>query len=965
MKSRIVIGVICLFLFSSSTQAQGLKAFKLKNGLSVFIWEDPSQSDVYGAVGVRAGSVDDPQEYTGLAHYLEHVMFKGTSQIGALDWEQEKDMYAQIITKYDEMAEESDPIRKEEINKEINRLTIEAGKISLPTEYSNLIEHLGGTGLNAGTIYDYTVYYNTFPPFQINKWLAISSERFIDPVFRSFQSELETVYEEYNMYKDRPASLINEFLFDKAFEGHPYSRPVIGLGEHLKNPRLSKLIEFYNTWYRPENMVLILVGNVDAQQVSRQISATFGRLEAGELPEHVNYGATPIKGRKTYSTKISPQPSVILAFNGVPAGHPDEIPLEICLKLLHNNTSTGLLDKLTMDGDLMGAYAYPLTLRQQGRIVLQGYPLYDENQKRFASNKSVERRLLNSVEKIRNGEFENRLIESIKMEMCREYDLGLETNERIGRMLLDAFINERELEEILEYKEIVKNVSMDDIQKVAATYLTNDYLVINNERGKPDRKHRMQKPSYDPIVPPVGQSSLYSQQLKALPINQIEVEQPSFDEVQIKTINERSKLYYTPNPESEIFSLRIKYGVGTDKMPKLGFAASLMNDAGVMGQYEPHEFKSVLSQLGATHFVFATDSYLYIDVKGYEVNLEEVCQLITRQILMPKLDEKQLRSLKGSELGGRSTRKDNLNTLTRALSEFVIYQNNSSYINSLTDKEVYDLQISELTGEINRASHYEAEIHYTGSLDFDTVYNKLSNSLPLIANELTTTSPEVTEPAPVTEHTVYFLPYTDALQSNIYFYFPMDDYDHTQDVTIEAFTQYFGGGFNGLVLNEIREKNSMAYTAYGLVRRPPISAKKNYFMGYIGTQNDKAIDAIRLYKQLLSDMPEYPERMDNIKSYMRQLLLTDNPSVRNKSQVYENMKKRGYQSYPSEVNIPEIEALSFEDIVNFYKQNIQGKPMVIGIIGNPRDLDVDALKEFGKVVRLDIRKLFNDKDKMF
>jgi len=964
MKNRFFVCLLLLFM-TGGIQAQGLKAFKLKNGLSIFIWEDPSQSDVYGAVGVRAGSVDDPQEYTGLAHYLEHVMFKGTSQIGALDWEREKDLYAQIITKYDEMAEEADPGRKEEINKEINRLTIEAGKISLPTEYSNLIEHLGGTGLNAGTIYDYTVYYNTFPPFQINKWLAISSERFIDPVFRNFQSELETVYEEYNMYKDRPASVINEFLFDKAFEGHPYARPVIGWGEHLKNPRLSKLIEFYNSWYIPENMVLILVGNVDAQQVSRQISATFGRLKAGEVPEHVHYAVTPIKGRKTYSTKISPQPSVILAFNGVAAGHPDEIPLEICLKLLHNNTSTGLLNKLTMDGDLMAAYAYPLTLRQQGRVVLQGYPLYDENQKRFASNKSVERRLLSSVEKIRNGEFEDWLIESIKMEMCREYDLGLETNERIGRMLLDAFINERELDDILEYKEIVKNVSIEDIQRVAATYLTNDYLVINNERGKPDRKDRMQKPDYDPIVPPVGQSSLYSQQLKALPMNQIEVEQPSFDEVQIKTINERSRLYYTPNPESEIFSLRIKYGVGTDKMPKLGFAASLMNDAGVMGQYEPHEFKSALSQLGATYSVFATDSYLYIDVKGYEVNLEEVCQLITRQILMPKLDEKQLRSLKGSELGGRSTRKDNLTALTRALSEYVIYQNNSSYINALTDKEVYELQISELTGEINRASHYEAEIHYVGSLDFETVYDKLSNSLPLIANELPTTSPEVREPATVTEHTVYFFPYTDALQSNIYFYFPMDNYDHTQDVIIEAFAQYFGGGFNGLVLNEIREKNSMAYTAYGLVRRPPVPVKKNYFMGYMGTQNDKAIDAIRLYKQLLSDMPEYPERMDNIKSYMSQLLLTDNPSVRNKSQVYEVLKKRGYQSYPSEVNVPEIDALNFEDIVNFYKQNIQGKPLVIGIIGNPKDIDVDALKEFGKVVRLDIRKLFNDKDRMF
>lgn len=957
--------LFCLCGICLSVQAQGLKAFKLKNGLSVFIWEDHSQSDVYGAVGVRTGSVDDPDEYTGLAHYLEHVMFKGTSQIGALDWEKERGLYEQIIAKYDEKAEATDPGKKKEIDKEINRLTVEVGNISLPTEYSNLIEHMGGTGLNAGTNYDYTVYYNTFPAFQIDKWLSISSERFIDPVFRSFQSELETVYEEYNMYKDRPTSVVRDFLFEKAFEGHPYARPIIGWGEHLKNPRLSKLIEFYNTWYKPENMVLILVGNVDAQQVSRMISATFGRLESTPLPERTDHPATQIKGRKTYTTKVSPQPSVMLVFNGTSAGSPDEIPLEICLRLLSNSNSTGLLDKLTMDGDLRGAYASLLSLRQQGRIVLQGYPTYDENQKRFASNKSVERKLLSSVEKIRNGQFENWLIESIKMEMCRDYDLGLESNGWIGNQLLDAFIHERDLAEVLDYKDLVGNVSIDDIRKVAQIYFTDNYLVINNEQGKPDKSNRIQKPDYDPIIPPVGQSSLYAQQLKVLPINQVEEVTQSFDDIHIKTINERSKLFYTKHPDSEIFSLRIKYGVGTDKMPKLGFAASLMNHAGVMGQYEPHEFKSALSRLGATSSVFANDSYLFIDVRGYEANLEQVCQLITRQILMPKLDDKQLRNLKGSELGRRSTRKDNLTTLTRALSEYVIYQDNSSFINTLTDKEVFDLQISELTGEINRASHYEAEIHYTGSLNFESVYNKLSNSLPLIANELVTTSPEVTEPVQVTENVVYFLPYADALQSNIYFYFPMNDYDHTQDVVIEAFSQYFGGGFNGLVLNEIREKNSMAYTASGTVRRPVLPGKKNYFTSYIGTQNDKAIDAIRLYKQLISDMPEHPERMDNIKSYMRQLSITDIPSLRSKSQIYEILKKRGYQTHPSEVNLPEIDALTFKKIVDFYKEQIQGKPMVIGIVGNPKDLDVNELKEFGKVVRLDMKKLFNDKDKMF
>ncbi len=157
---------------------------------------------MFGLVGVRAGSINDPEEYTGLAHYLEHVMFKGTDKIGALNWTEEEPIYKEIIAKYDQMAEEADPAKKEAISKEINELTVKAGKLGLPNEYSNLMESMGAKGVNAGTYYDWTFYHSSFPAYQINKWLEISSQRFLHPVFRSFQSELENVYEEYNRSQD-------------------------------------------------------------------------------------------------------------------------------------------------------------------------------------------------------------------------------------------------------------------------------------------------------------------------------------------------------------------------------------------------------------------------------------------------------------------------------------------------------------------------------------------------------------------------------------------------------------------------------------------------------------------------------------------------------------------------------------------------------------------------------------------
>lgn len=218
--------------------AQGLKGFKLPNGLTVYIWEDDSQPDVFGMVGVKAGSVNDPEELTGLAHYLEHMMFKGTQTIGTFDWEKEKPLYDQIIAKYDEMAATSDPVQKEALGLEINKLTIEASQYIVPNDFAQMTDNMGGKKLNAGTTWDYTTYYSTFPPSQLYKWLELNSERFIQPVFRSFQPELETVYEEFNRAQDGQNRLQQDFLLKHIFPGHPYSRSILGLQEHLKNPRL-------------------------------------------------------------------------------------------------------------------------------------------------------------------------------------------------------------------------------------------------------------------------------------------------------------------------------------------------------------------------------------------------------------------------------------------------------------------------------------------------------------------------------------------------------------------------------------------------------------------------------------------------------------------------------------------------------------------------------------------------------
>lgn len=957
--------LLAAFLISLPSFGQGLKAFKLKNGLSVYIWEDNTKSDVYGAVGVRTGSVNDPEQYTGLAHYLEHVMFKGTDKISTLDWAVEEPIYQQIIAKYDEMAEETDPAKKEAIGKEINELTIEAGKVSVSSEFSNLMESMGAQGLNAGTSYDYTIYYNSFPAYQINKWLEISSQRFINPVFRTFQAELETVYEEYNRSQDNPGRMQQEFLLSKAFEGHPYSRSVIGLPEHLKNPRLSKLLEYYNTWYAPENMVLILVGNVHAQQISGRINAAFSRLPKRSVPERKKYPELEIKGRTQYNAKIGYYPSVYLVYKGVPAGHPDEKALEIVMSLLANDSNTGTLNKLVIDGELTSGGAFPMTFREQGRNVISVIPLYDENQQRFESHKSAEKKALKAIQQIANGEFEDWAVEAIKNNMCRDYDLQMEFNENRANELMDAFIYEKDLSQVLNYKDEIMGITHEDIKRVAKQYLSDDYLAFYIDKGDNKEKNKIKKPGYKPIESPVGKQSLYATQFKSMPIGHVDEKFIDFSNVQTRKLNDRSQMYYTPNTENNVFSLTLRYGVGEREFPKLGIAAELMNSAGVMGIYEPRQLKEELSKINATCSVNADDNYLYITMRGYEETLPQACQLLARQILMPKLDDKQLSRIKGSILGSRQQRKENVSLLANALAQYIRYGEKSSYIEELTDKEVYELQIAELTGDINRAANYEAEIFYCGTLPFENAYDILSQNLPLVANERPSQSPQDRPLAPVTENTIYFLPNTNAEQAQISFYMPMQKHDKKDDVLRDAFYQYFSGGFNGLVINEIREKRSMAYSAGAAIKTPEVTGNPTYMIGSIGTQNDKANDAIDVFMGLINDMPKNPDRISNIKSYMRQEALSSHPDFRYKAQYLKMYQQMGYKGDPAEENLPKIDALTFDDIVKFYEENIKGKPYAIGIMGNPKDIDLKKLEKYGKVVKLTERKLFNTKDSLF
>jgi predicted Zn-dependent peptidase len=962
MKSlKFIVCILICTLTGIRTSAQELKAFKLPNGLSVFVWEDATAPNVYGIVAVNVGSKEDPEKYTGLAHYLEHMMFKGTHKIGALEWDKEKPVYEQIISEYDKYAQTVDPVQRETISKEINKLTIEAAKYNLPNDFSNLTQGMGGEHMGAETHYDYTAYHSSFPSGEIYKWLELNSERFINPVFRGFQSELETVYEEYNRLQDIQNRREMEFILSTIFAGHPYARSIIGLPDHLKNPQLSRLTEFYHNWYVPENMALILAGNIKTSEILSIIKDKFGRLENRPVPERKSYPENPVKGRKEISAKLSRYPQVVLAFSGIPSGSEDDIALEICASILSNSSRTGLIDKLTLDGDLLGGGVGAVSFKERGQILVSAVPYYDMNQRRFESLKATEKTLLKEIRKLQEGNFEEWLIQSIKNEMIRKFDIQMESHYNKAEKLAEIFISGKKLEELFNYKDIVESVSIEKIKETAKKYFGSDYYALFLHEGKPAKEKELEKPEYEPVLPVRGAESEYSKKFRLLPVKYANDSHINMDDVEIRQINDRSKLFYTHNPENDIFTLTLKFGIGTEKMPKLEMAAELMNNAGIMGLMKAQEVKQEFSNLGSSCQYSVDDSYLYVTMNGFELNLEASCNLLTRQVLLPQLDEKQMNSLKGVNIQQRIIEKSSNEILNDALREYLLYKDKSTYIDRFTLDEINEMTVGNLTGEFQRATDYEAEIHYVGSLPIEQVYDILSKNLPLKQNEKASSSPEIKDRVKYTENTVLFLPNSEAKQSTILFYIESNDYKSEQDTYIDAFNEYFGGGFSGLVLQEIREYRSMAYSAGGYYNRPKVENKKACFVGQLGTQADKTTDAVEVYVDLLNNMPQYPDRISNLKNYLKGSASVEKPHFRIASQVYQGWKMRGYAKAPAETNKDFIANLTFDDIMKFYSENIKGRPIVIAVAGNPKMIDTKALEKYGKLIKLSTSKIFSDK----
>lgn len=931
------------------------KEFKLNNGLTVILNEDHHESKVFGVMITKAGGKNDPKDATGMAHYQEHMLFKGTQELGTTNWEKEKPHIDKIFELYDLLGKTKDTEERKKIQQQINEESIKANEYVIPNELSNIIKSTGGTMLNAGTGPDVTMFYNEFPPNQIEKWLEIYSHRFINPVFRSFQAELEVVYEEKNMYSDNfIMGILEKFQF-QFFKKHPYGQQtLIGSIDNLKNPSLTKMYEFFKTYYVANNMALILCGDFNTGEVIPMIENKFGKLRQGEIPKQIEYKELPFNGREFIEAKLSPIKMGLLGFRTPSNGDPEEIAMKVCNTILYNQNETGLLNKLYIESKLLGTAVISIPYNDYGATVFLLVPKVVGQ-----SLNEAESLVLAEIEKIRKGEFDDWMLEAAKSQLYKDYLLQIEDLQGRAVLIAQTFGENRDIKEILKYPEQIKAITKDDVVKFAQNYYGSNYLAFFSKMGFP-KKEKIEKPGYKPVIQKNTEKSVFAKQLDALSVKDPILKFIDFkSDTKTSFINGNIKFHYTPNPLNDIFSLKIKWGIGEYKMPMLKYVSQIMNYSGTK-DHHVSEFKTEFDKLGCSYSISSNESYLILTLQGIESNLGKALALVNELLSGPVLDKTKLNIIIDGEKANRKIEKSEPESVAEALLEYVRYKKNSSFISRLTMSELKKLNTDSLVSDFIKATQYEAEIHYTGMVNDETAKNIVADNLILTKNSVKSESPLIKPEDKYNENIIYLVDKKKAIQSKIYFYANGNEYNKDIEPYIEAFNLYFGGDFSGLVLQEIREYRSMAYSAGARYSIPVVSGNPSNFIGYIGTQADKTIEAIDVFYNLIKDMPEKPERLQMIKQYLALTAITSRPNFRDLSESIERWQWRGYTEDPVKEKNLIYNSLTFEDIVKFYENNIKNKPIVIAIVGNKKQIDRKILAKYGRIIEISEKELFRD-----
>ena len=960
--------IACLWGLSLPVVAEGnpleVKELKLSNGLTVWLNEDHSQPKVYGELVVKAGAKDCPN--TGIAHYLEHVLFKGTQRIGTVDYDKEKVWLDSISMKYNELSQTKDEQQRLAIQADISRLSQRAADYAIPNEFERLISKYGGSALNASTSWDVTEYHNTFSPQFLEHWCELNSERMLNPVFRLFQGELEAVYEEKNRAADNIATTAIEKVMAAAFKGHPYQYPIIGSTENLKNPRLSDMEDFFRKYYVAGNMGLILSGDFNANDILPLLERTFGRLPKGEapLPSLPRGGAgvgslTPFNG-ETLDIKLNIPlvKAVGLLFRGPLNTDKDYRALELAMRLLSNDNETGMLDSLRTAHKVMFALSENFAFKEAGAVALVVIPKIP-----FGSKKKAERLCWQQIARVKAGDFSDEKLTELKQVMLRNIEDELETVTSRAQLMGEVFSQDHTWVDYLKEVEAIKAITKADVVATANRYLLNDHYLRGVKRFGSYPKDKVSQPNYKPVVPKhAREQSAYAKELEKVPVAKLQGKSsPRLidleHDAEITPLTEHVTLYKVANPVNDLFSFSLKWHKGKLDEPRLELAESYLTELGT-DSLTKHQLGEAWQRLGTTMETTLSDNYLMLTITGFERNLEPSLRLLRHFLTSLKPDEKATKEL-ADEYKMSHKQLDRTNASVHQLVlQKLLKGDRSPYLRQPTVAETKKMTGEELLRLFDDVRQYDCSVLYSGTRSSNEVTTLCRSALsPVITSVKGGIGKDAIPLEEVGETpVVYVYDMPNSRQTLIGTYCSIKpSLTDKEEAQLRLWSGYMGSGLFSILFQEIREFRAMAYSTFGQDITPNRAKHSDYpsgFVAYLGTQGDKSMQALAVLDSIMNQMPVNEQNVAAAKQEILNNINNSYPSFRQMANVVSTYRMNGCREDPRTSLSRTVPTLTADDMTDFYRSNIQQKPRVYYIIGNKKQLDLQRLSKYGRLVML-------------
>lgn len=936
------------YVTNDPTQA---RFYTLKNGLTVILSPTKKDPRIQAYVATKAGSKTDPATNTGLAHYLEHMLFKGTDKYGSLDWAKEKAELDKIDALYEQYNKSKDELQRKTIYKKIDSISGVASKFAIANEYDKMMSAMGAQGTNAWTSFEETVYTDDVPASALDKYLTVQAERFRNPVLRIFHTELEAVYEEKNRSLDSDNSKVFETLFSTLFQNHNYGKQTtIGTVEHLKNPSLVEIRKYFNTYYVPNNMGIIMSGDFNPDEAIAKIDKAFAYMRNKPVQKYSFQPEVPFTAPVVKEVVGPDAESVAIGFR-LPGNKDKDALLADLVGSILTNGKAGLLDlNLVKKQKLLRAGAFTYILQDHGVLWLNAAPTSGQ------SLEEVQSLVLNEIENLKKGNFDADLLPSIVNNIKKEKIQETEKYSDRASMLQRAFNAELDWRDQVAYVNNLSKIKKEDVVAFANKYLGNNYVAVLKRKGENKNPQKIEKPAITPVETNADKQSAFVKMVNDMPNTPSQPVFLDFDKDIQKSKLGKAEVLYVPNTENQLYRLRYRYKIGSLNDLKQPLAAQYIQFLGT-DKKSAEDISKEFYKIASSFNVSTGEEYTTVTIEGLQENFDQAVKLYEDLVLNAKPNEDALKALKARLAKSRKDAKANKGAILNGLTNYALYGPKNKFNNTLSDAEINALTAQELVDRMRNLNSYEQTVIYYGPESLKNLTAKLAVLHKVPANFAVAAPLKKFTQQKQTKNQVLFTDY-DMVQAETRWIRNTDAYNPANTTMVSVFNNYFGGGMGSIIFQTIRESKALAYSTFGYYVQPQKKEDSYYMMSYVGSQADKFNDAVGAMNQLLTRMPELPVNLVLAKTQVKKDIQTERIMQDDIIFRYLAAKQLGLKDDIRKQTYASVDKITMDDVKAFHAANLAGKPYTYALVASEKKVNMDDLKKIGEVKKISLEELF-------